>query len=210
MNGVALASSTVHAWPAAAADGAAMQRLFQHNLLQHRRLFSAIDELRDAVCEAAALMTDTLRAGGRLMFCGNGGSAADSQHLAAELLGRYMKERPPLPALSLTVDTSVLTAVGNDYGYAEVFERQVRGLGRPGDVLVGLSTSGNSENVLRAFAAARGLGVRTIGLTGQGGGGMAGAADLCIRVPSSRTNEIQEMHIAIGHLLCEMVETALF
>ncbi|MFO1060102.1 MAG: D-sedoheptulose 7-phosphate isomerase [Dongiaceae bacterium] len=174
------------------------------------RRFLALKAEAATVARAGGMLVDCFEGGGKAMFCGNGGSAADSQHLAAELLGRYMKDRPPLPALSLTVDTSVLTAVGNDYGYAEVFERQVRGLGRPGDVLVGLSTSGNSENVLRAFAAARALGVRTIGLTGQGGGRMAGAADLCIRVPSGRTNEIQEMHIAIGHLLCEMVETALF
>ena len=174
------------------------------------RRFVALKAEAPAVARAGAMLIDCLRAGGKVMFCGNGGSAADSQHLAAELLGRYLKDRAPLPALALTVDTSVLTAVGNDFGYGEVFERQVRGLGRPGDVLVGLSTSGNSENVLRAIAAARELGVRSIGLTGQGGGRMAGAADLCIRVPSGRTNEIQEMHIAIGHLLCEMVETALF
>jgi D-sedoheptulose 7-phosphate isomerase len=174
------------------------------------RRFLALKAEAAAVAQAGGMLIDCLRAGGKVMFCGNGGSAADSQHLAAELLGRYMKDRAPLPALALTVDTSVLTAVGNDYGYAEIFERQVRGLGRPGDVLVGLSTSGNSENVLRAFAAASGLGVRTIGLTGEGGGRMGNAADLCIRVPSARTNEIQEMHIAIGHLLCEMVETALF
>jgi D-sedoheptulose 7-phosphate isomerase len=174
------------------------------------RRFLALKAEAPSVARAGAMLIDCLRAGGKVMFCGNGGSAADSQHLAAELLGRYLKDRAPLPALSLTVDTSVLTAVGNDFGYAEVFERQVRGLGRPGDVLVGLSTSGNSENVLRAFAAAHDLGIRRIGLTGRGGGRMAGAADLCIRVPSDRTNEIQEMHIAIGHLLCEMVETALF
>jgi D-sedoheptulose 7-phosphate isomerase len=174
------------------------------------RRFLALKAEVPAVARAGAMLIDCLRSGSKVMFCGNGGSAADSQHLAAELLGRYLKDRAPLPALALTVDTSVLTAVGNDYGYAEVFERQVRGLGRPGDVLVGLSTSGNSENVLRAFAAARELGLRSVGLTGQGGGRMADAADLCIRVPSSRTNEIQEMHIAIGHLLCEMVETAMF
>jgi D-sedoheptulose 7-phosphate isomerase len=168
--------------------------------------------LRDAagtIATAAELMTRSLRSGGKIMFCGNGGSAADAQHLAAELMGRYLKDRAPLPALALTVDTSALTAIANDYGYDEVFARQLRGIGRRGDVLVGLSTSGNSANVVRAFEAARDLGVVTLALTGDPGGRMAEIADHVIRAPAARTNSIQEMHIVIGHMLCGFVEEAL-
>lgn len=168
--------------------------------------------LRDAagtIATAAELMTRSLRSGGKIMFCGNGGSAADAQHLAAELMGRYLKDRAPLPALALTVDTSALTAIANDYGYDEVFARQLRGIGRRGDVLVGLSTSGNSANVVRAFEAARDLGVVILALTGEPGGRMAEIADHVIRAPAARTNSIQEMHIVIGHMLCGFVEEAL-
>ncbi|WP_404385170.1 D-sedoheptulose 7-phosphate isomerase [Caenispirillum salinarum] len=172
--------------------------------------FVKLQEQAPVVAEAAAMLIESLKAGGKVMFCGNGGSAADSQHLSAELMGRYMRDRPALPALALSVDTSALTAIGNDYGYEHVFARQVEGIGRAGDVLVGLSTSGNSANVLAALEVARGKGIRTIGLTGAGGGRMAEACDLCIKVPATRTNRIQEMHIAVGHLLCGMVEDALF
>jgi D-sedoheptulose 7-phosphate isomerase len=158
---------------------------------------------------AADITTASLRAGGKAMFCGNGGSAADAQHLAAELMGRYLKDRRPLPALALTVDTSALTAIGNDYGYNRVFSRQLRGIGNRGDVLYGISTSGNSENVLDAFAVAKELGITTIALTGQGGGRMAELADQALKMPSDRTNHIQEMHIAVGHLICGMVEADL-
>lgn len=170
--------------------------------------FRKLEQQADLVAKAAEVMITALKAGQKIMFCGNGGSAADSQHLAAELMGRYLRDRRPLPALSLTVDTSALTAIGNDYGYAEVFARQLRGIGDKGDVLVGLSTSGNSENVVKAVADAGAMGIRTIALTGQGGGKLAAIADLCIAVPSGKTNEIQEMHIAIGHLLCGLVEEA--
>ncbi len=153
---------------------------------------------------------DALKRGNKIMFCGNGGSAADSQHLAAELMGRYKFDRRPLPALSLTTDTSALTAIGNDYGYENVFSRQLRGLGVRGDVLVGISTSGNSRNVLEAFAVAREMGVFTVAFTGESGGRMKDAADLCLAVPSSVTNSVQEMHIACGHLVCGIVEAAMF
>ena len=209
MNGVALASSTVHAWPTAAADGAAMQRLFQHNLLQHRRLFSAIDELRDAVCEAAALMTDTLRAGGRLMFCGNGGSTSDSQHLAAEFSGRLKHERRPLAAIALSADGVALTAIANDYGYEEVFARQLQAHARRGDCLIVLSTSGASRNVLRALQAARTLGLPCIALLGRDGGAARHWADLAIVVPHDDSARIQEAHIFIGHTWCGQIEAAL-
>ena len=170
--------------------------------------FRSLEAQIPLVSQITDVLIGALKAGGKIMFCGNGGSAADSQHLAAELMGRYMRDRNPLPALSLTVDTSALTAIGNDYGYGEVFARQLRGIGRKGDVLVGLSTSGNSENVLRAMAAAKEMGIATIAFTGRGGGKLVAAADLCIAVPSDKTNEIQEMHIAIGHLVCGLIEDA--
>jgi D-sedoheptulose 7-phosphate isomerase len=162
-----------------------------------------------AIAAAADLMKRTLKSGGKIMFCGNGGSAADAQHLAAELMGRYLKDRAPLPALALTVDTSALTAIANDYSYDEVFARQLRGIGRRGDLLVGLSTSGNSANVVKAVEAARDIGIVTLVLTGQKGGRMAEIADHVIRVPATRTNSIQEMHIVVGHMLCGFVEEAL-
>ncbi len=166
-------------------------------------------EAAAAIASAAVLMKGTLRSGGKIMFCGNGGSAADAQHLAAELMGRYLRDRAPLAALALTVDTSALTAIANDYSYEEVFARQLRGIGRQGDLLVGLSTSGNSANVVRAIEAARDLGIFTLALTGQKGGRIAEIADQAIRVPATRTNSIQEMHIVIGHMLCGFVEEAL-
>jgi D-sedoheptulose 7-phosphate isomerase len=161
------------------------------------------------IAAAAEIMKRSLQSGGKIMFCGNGGSAADAQHLAAELMGRYLKDRAPLPALALTVDTSALTAIANDYSYDEVFARQLRGIGRRDDVLVGLSTSGNSANVVRAIVTARDLGIVSIALTGQQGGRMAEIADHVIRAPATRTNSIQEMHIVIGHMLCGFIEEAL-
>ena len=157
----------------------------------------------DAISE---IWIDALSNGNKVIFCGNGGSAADSQHLAAELMGRYKVDRDPMAAISLTVDTSALTAIGNDYGYEMVFSRQLKGIGKKGDVLVGISTSGNSRNILDAFTVAKQLGIRTIALTGESGGAMKSQADLCLNVPSSITNNIQEMHIACGHLICGIVE----
>jgi D-sedoheptulose 7-phosphate isomerase len=186
----------------AATQGAKILAHFRAAAENFRRLEAQAGQ----IAQAADMLVGALKAGNKILFCGNGGSAADSQHLAAELMGRYMIDRRPLPALSLTVDTSALTAIGNDYGYAEVFSRQLRGIGAKGDVLVGLSTSGDSENVLRAVAAAKEIGIQTIALTGQGGGKLAPAVDLCIAVPSAKTNEIQEMHFAIGHLMCGLVE----
>ena len=159
--------------------------------------------------EIAEACTAALKAGRKLMFCGNGGSAADSQHLAAELIGRYKLERPAMRAIALTTDTSILTAIGNDYGYDDVFRRQVEGLGEEGDVLIGLSTSGNSRNVLRAFEQAKVMGITTVAVTGAGGGAMGEAADITLAVPATVTNHIQEMHITCGHLICELVELEL-
>ena len=144
--------------------------------------------------------------GNKIMFCGNGGSAADAQHLAAELVGRFKRDRLALPGLALTVDTSAITAISNDYGYDEVFSRQLRGLARAGDVLIGLSTSGNSPNVVKALAQARELGVITAAFTGNKPAKMHEFADFVMAVPSDQTNHIQEMHIAIGHWLCERVD----
>jgi D-sedoheptulose 7-phosphate isomerase len=171
--------------------------------------FHALAGQADAVEAAAKTIADALRAGGKILFCGNGGSAADAQHLAAELMGRYLIERAPLPAMALNANTSTLTAIGNDYGFDEVFARQVKGIGRRGDVLVAISTSGNSGNVLRALEQARALGIATVGLTGESGGKMLSLCDQCICVPSPRTPRIQEMHIAVGHMICELVEEAL-
>jgi D-sedoheptulose 7-phosphate isomerase len=151
-------------------------------------------------------MADCLAAGGKLMFCGNGGSAADSQHLAAELTGRYIADRRPLAALALSTDTSALTSIANDYAFADVFERQVAALGRPPDCLIGISTSGNSANLLHAFATARRTGLTTIGLLGRDGGRLAALCDIGIVVPSFTTARIQETHIFIGHSLCGLIE----
>jgi len=163
-----------------------------------------------SIREVVHVLVGALRTGGRVMFCGNGGSAADAQHLAAELSGRFYYDRPPLAAEALHVNTSYLTAVANDYSFDEVFARMVRGQGRRGDVLVGLSTSGNSPNVIRAFETAREAGITVIALTGSTGGKMAPLADLLLNVPSDDTPRIQEAHILIGHIVCEMVEQELF
>jgi D-sedoheptulose 7-phosphate isomerase len=171
--------------------------------------FAALADREATILAAAATIVVALRAGGKVMLCGNGGSAADAQHLAAELVGRYRQERRALPALALTVDTSALTAIGNDYGFDLVFARQLSGIARPGDVLLAITTSGRSANVIEGLRAARGLGVRTIGLTGAGGAEIAPLCDVLISVPSSETSHIQEMHIAVGHMICGIVESEL-
>lgn len=168
--------------------------------------FARLSQMEPEVILAAELIATRLKAGGKVFFCGNGGSAADAQHLAAELIGRFMLERAPLSAWALTVNTSALTAIGNDYTYDDVFSRQLRGLGRSGDVLVGISTSGNSRNIIRTIEAAREMDIAVIGLTGETGGIMAALCDVCLKVPSVSTPRIQEMHIAVGHLICELVE----
>lgn len=168
------------------------------------------EELLAAVARAGEMVVESLRSGGKLVLFGNGGSAADAQHIACELVGRYMMERGALPAIALTTNTSCLTAIGNDYSFDEVFARQVRALVRPGDVAVGISTSGRSRNVILGMRAAREMGAGTIGLTGAGGDELCSASDVCIRVPSRLTPRIQEAHIAIGHIISEMVEVELF
>jgi len=160
--------------------------------------------------EVARILAVSLARGGKILFCGNGGSAADAQHLAAEFVNRFLMERPPLPALALTTDTSVLTAVSNDYSFNEVFAKQVKALGQAGDVLVGISTSGNSHNVNKALSQARELDMITVGLSGKNGGEMADYCDYVLSVPDKNTPIIQEVHIAAGHLLCRLVDYYLF
>jgi D-sedoheptulose 7-phosphate isomerase len=167
-------------------------------------------ELAPAIAQSAALVVETLRSGHQIFFFGNGGSAADAQHLAAEFTGRFVRERRALPALALTTDTSALTAIGNDYGFDQIFARQVEALARPGDLLVGISTSGSSPNVLLALELGRAKGCRTLALTGRDGGRAATLAEVCLVVPSDITARIQEMHILVGHVWCEAVDEYFF
>jgi len=167
-------------------------------------------QLLDAVDKATETIVSAFRSGNKVLFCGNGGSAADAQHLAAEFSGRFYKDRTPLPSEALHCNTSYLTAVANDYGYEFVYSRIMRGIGKKGDVLVGLSTSGNSVNILEAYKVARELGVTIISLTGTTGGRMKDLSDLLINIPSSDTPRIQECHITIGHIICQLVEEALY
>jgi len=176
------------------------------------RSAAAIDALRSqapAVGQVAEEIADSLRKGGTLFLCGNGGSAAQCQHIAAEFTGRFRLERHGLRAISLTTDTSALTAIGNDYGFDQVFARQLEALARADDILIGLSTSGNSTNVVRAFEKARELGVTTIAFTGPNGGDMAGLADVCVAAPCDETSAVQECHIAALHAVCGIVEQEL-
>ena len=165
--------------------------------------------LQDNLVRAVDACVECLRAGGKLMFAGNGGSAAEAQHFSAELVGRFLRQRPALASIALHTDTSALTAIGNDYGYDHVFSRQVEALGRPGDIFIGLSTSGRSKNILMAMQAARAAGIRTIGLTGRLPQEMADLSDIILNMPSGHTPQVQEGHLIIGHLLCDLVEEAM-
>ena len=164
----------------------------------------------DTITQAADVVHNCLARGNKILLFGNGGSAADAQHIAAEFVCRFAGDRIPLPAIALTTDTSALTAIGNDYGFEQVFARPVTALGRPGDVAVAISTSGRSRNVLLGVEAARERGLTIVGLTGGDGGSLSAAVDICIVVPSTNTARIQECHLAIEHILCEMVESLLF
>jgi len=170
--------------------------------LKHR----VAETLSGEILEAAQTIRDRLASGGKLLLMGNGGSAADSQHIAAELVGRFKKERAAIPAIALTVDSSSLTALGNDYGFEAIFSRQIEALATAKDAVMGISTSGNSQNVIRALNLARNMGAATIGLMGHGGGKMKDCVDICIVVPSDDTARIQEVHITIGHIICEIIE----
>ena len=169
----------------------------------------SIKHIEEDFNKACAMCINAIQHGNKIIFCGNGGSAADSQHLAAELMGRFLKDRSPMAAIALTVDTSALTAIGNDYGFESVFSRQLRGIGKAGDVLIGLSTSGNSANVVDAFEVANAMGIRTIAFTGMTGGKMANYSDIILDIGSNQTNHIQEAHITMGHMLCARIEEEL-
>lgn len=183
-----------------------MNHWIHTSLAEHRAALDAVTAMASDILRAAERIGQALRQGGCILACGNGGSAADAQHFAAELTGRFERERRGLAGIALTTDTSALTAIGNDYGFDAIFARQLQALARPGDVLLALSTSGNSPNVLRAVQAAREQDVTTIGLLGRDGGALASAVDHALIVPASRTARIQEMHILILHLLCEAID----
>jgi len=187
-----------------------MMGMIHDQMLKHQETIErCIDEIQSYIYTASVIVTDTLAKGNKVLLCGNGGSAADAQHIAAELIGRYKIERKGLPAIALSTDTSALTAISNDYGYKKVFDRQVEALAREGDLLIGISTSGNSKNVNNALKAAKDLGCRTIGLSGRDGGKMNNLCDINIIVPSDDTPRIQEMHIMIGHIMCQAVDDSL-
>lgn len=186
-----------------------LQNLVLSSLEEHISVAKATQALEPKILEAGRICADALHLGKRIYLCGNGGSAADAQHIAAELIGRFVGERRSLPAMALTTDTSALTAIGNDYGYDQVFSRQVEGVAEEGDVLIAISTSGRSANILRAVEVAKARGTRVIGLSGKSGGELHKAADISLVVPSNVTARIQEMHIVIGHLLCALIEREL-
>lgn len=192
--------------------------MFSNNLIQDRiqssisvkQALLADVSLIDRISSFSKLLEETYRSGGKVLFCGNGGSAGDAQHLAAELSGRFYLNRAPLYAEALHVNSSYVTAVANDFGYEEVYARMVEACGRPGDVLVAISTSGNSPNIIRAIDRAKQLGMVVVGMTGATGGKMADLCDLLVNIPSEDTPRIQESHILVGHIICELVEKSLF
>ena len=182
--------------------------MIKSELEGHLAAIKATFALEADIKKACETAVATLKAGGKILLCGNGGSAADAQHIAAELTGRYKTERGALAGIALTTDTSALTAIGNDYGYEFVFSRQLEALGRKGDLLIAISTSGNSGNVIKALELARKIGIKTIGLSGRTGGAMNELCELNLVVPSNDTPRIQEMHIMIGHIICQAIDDA--
>jgi D-sedoheptulose 7-phosphate isomerase len=194
-------------------DAALRSRVAAHFAESAKLKLAASEVLAEPILRAAALFADALREGGKILACGNGGSAADSQHFSAELLNRFERERAPLPAIALTTDTSTLTSIANDYAYEQVFSKQIRALGRRGDVLLAISTSGNSASMLEALRAAHAAGVRVVALSGNGGGKMApllAADDVHICVPHKVTARIQEVHLLVLHCLCDAIDVQLF
>ena len=176
----------------------------------HIEIIETLHTIIEDITSAAKIMTQCINSGNKILFAGNGGSAADAQHLAAELVNRFLQERKPLPGLALTTDTSILTAVSNDYSYNDIFVKQLMALGKDGDVFIGISTSGNSANVIKGIETAKGIGLKTISLTGCQGGKLAPVSDIKIIVPSKNTARIQESHNCILHSICELVEGTLF
>jgi len=183
--------------------------MLQEMLQEHIRCFQNLLEVGQEITQAAEQLAEAIRKGNKILVCGNGGSAADAQHFAAEIVGRFQKERRAWPAIALSTDTSILTAVGNDYSFANIFSRQVEGLARQGDILVGISTSGNSPNVINAVKTAKGLGAKTIGLLGGDGGKLKEQAELVVLAPSASTARIQETHIFVLHYWAEFIESCL-
>lgn len=183
------------------------QTFLQQEWQAHTAMFAQLETLFPAIIEVANVLRETHKKGGKILLMGNGGSAADSQHIAAEIVGRYKKERRGLPAIALTTDSSILTSVGNDFGYDDVFSRQVEALCRPEDAVIGITTSGNSRNIVNAIIEANQIGATTIGLTGGTGGKLLELCQFNIIAPSSDTPRVQEAHIFIGHSLCDMLET---
>ena len=183
-----------------------LKRFKESSEVKTRFLKENLPKLLDLI----KLIAQTFEAGNKIFFFGNGGSAADAQHLAAEFVNRYVMDRPPLPAIALTTDTSILTSISNDFAFNEIFAKQLRAIGKEGDVAIGISTSGNSSNVVKAFEVAKEMGIKTVALSGNDGGVLAKMADVSLVVSSTSTPRIQETHILIGHILCEMVEHQLF
>ena len=184
-----------------------MLKMIENELQAHKATIEkTIEQMIPQIEEASKMLVETLKNGNKVLLCGNGGSASDAQHISAELVGRYKNERRGLPAIALTTDTSALTAIGNDYGFDRIFDRQVEALVNEGDLLIGISTSGNSLNVLSALLLAKEMGAKTLGLSGKGGGKLNYACDVNLVIPSEDTPRIQEMHILIGHILCQGVD----
>jgi D-sedoheptulose 7-phosphate isomerase len=183
-----------------------LKRFKESGEVKTRFLKENLPKLLDTI----KLISHGFEAGNKLFFFGNGGSAADAQHLAAEFVNRYVMDRPPLPAIALTTDTSILTSISNDFSFDEIFAKQLKALGKEGDVAIGISTSGNSSNIIKAFEVAKEMRMKTVALTGNDGGALARMADISLLVPSTSTPRIQEVHILVGHILCEMVERSLF
>jgi len=184
-----------------------MKNTIQEEFTSHlETINNVIGSMENDIEQASQIIVDALKNGNKILLCGNGGSAADAQHIAAELTGRYKTERRGLPGIALTTDTSALTAIGNDYGYDRVFDRQVESLANSGDVIIGISTSGNSKNVVSALKLGQELGCKTVGLTGRDGGAMNDVCDINMVVPSNNTPRIQEMHILFGHTICQIID----
>ncbi len=180
--------------------------IIKSEINNHIRVANSLHNLTEEIIKSAMLCIDSIKSGGKILLFGNGGSAADAQHIAAELVGRYKIKRKGLPAIAITTDTSVITSIGNDFGYTHIFDRQLEAIAMKGDVVIGISTSGNSENVISALKLATTLECKTIGFSGQDGGGMSNICDINLIVPSDDTPRIQEMHIVIGHTICHLID----
>ena len=187
-----------------------MEKTIREAINRNREALEILESSSKIIEKIASLFISALETKGKIIFMGNGGSAADSQHLAAELVGRFKKNRPALASLALSVNTSIITAIGNDFGYDEVFARQVEALAKPNDIVVGISTSGNSDNIIKAIKKAQNIGVKTIGFLGKDGGKMAPLVDIALTISSFDTPRVQEMHILAGHIICEIVEKYFF